>query len=460
MSNSLFEIALKNKNLLYIDTDNSVEYKLSDFKFNDWNFINKSLVFLYIDNSISSIKQFWSFFKSNHCISLLSPMLADNLKQELESSYQPYFIYDPTRIAIDLYSVKRIDNLNIFEFKGDHINYTIDSRIKLLLSTSGTTGSPKFVKLSEENIILNAYSILDYLPVNENDVSPLNLPLYYSYGLSIFTTNSIRGGKIACSNENLLSKTFWENLNRFGYTSIAGVPFVYEMLDRMGFMKKSYPSLKYLTQAGGKLNDNLLRKFHEYSLINKIQFFVMYGQTEATARMSVLLPKYTEHKIGSIGKAIKNGTFTIDSETNELVYTGPNVFGGYAQSYLDLAIYEDKGALHTGDIARVDEDGFYYITGRLKRFVKLFGNRINLDEIETSLSSKFLINAKCAGFNDKILFLFIIENTVSDKEIIQYLNKQYKLHPSVIKIKIVDCYPLTVNGKVNYAQLLSEHGNS
>lgn len=458
MSNTLFEKALNNRSLIYIDANTSEEYKISDFVFRDWDFNDKSLVFLYIDNSISSIRQFWEFFKSKHCIALLSPMLAENLKQELEITYKPYFIYDPKRFSIEFYKILNDGIGNIFKFSGKHINYPIASEVKLLLSTSGSTGSPKFVKLSEGNLLSNADSILDYLPINSSDVTPLNLPIYYSYGLSIFTTNSIKGGKVVCSNEDLMSKVFWEHFNSFGYTSIAGVPFVYEMLDRIGFVKKYYPSLRYISQAGGKLSDILVEKYFNYSQINGIDFFVMYGQTEATARMSVLLPKDMKCKIGSIGKSIKNGRFKIDSETKELVYFGPNVFGGYANSYTDLENYESICALHTGDLARVDEEGFYYITGRLKRFIKLFGNRINIDEVEESINVKFDISAKCAGNNDKLLLVFILKEINLEKDIINYLNSQFKIHPSVIRVKSVDFFPLTVNGKVNYAQLLNEYG--
>ena len=295
----------------------------------------------------------------------------------------------------------------------------------------------------------------EYLPINASYVTPLNLPVFYSYGLSVLTSNSLRGGKIVCTNDDVLKKGFWESFQKYGYTSFAGVPFVYEMLDRIGFTKKEYPSLKYFTQAGGKLQDPLVKKYGEYAIQHQIKFYVMYGQTEATARMSYLLPNDTLNKIGSIGKPIPNGTFIIDEETNELCYKGSNIFGGYVQIANDLSSYNQEEILRTGDIAKVDDDGFYFITGRLKRFTKLFGNRINLDEVESLVAKQFNGHIKCIGFNDSQLIIFTNEKEIELDIIAKFISSELKLHISVIKHKFVDEIPLTANGKINYTELLN-----
>jgi acyl-CoA synthetase (AMP-forming)/AMP-acid ligase II len=209
-----------------------------------------------------------------------------------------------------------------------------------------------------------------------------------------------------------------------------------------------------MTQAGGKLSTKLIEVFHTYSQTQAIQFFVMYGQTEATARMSYLPPQYLGEKIGSIGKAIPTGRFRIDDETSELIYAGPNVFGGYAESPADLAHFESLSELHTGDLARVDDDGFYYITGRLKRFAKIFGQRLNLDEVESLLKNQFVgLSFAALGLNDEKLLITVEDETLTEQAVKDFLKDKLQIHPSVIRFQRMEKLPLTANGKINYREL-------
>ena len=442
----------ENKNLTYIDIETGKTYKYSDIPFNA-DLIksrSKKLAILYIDNSINSIITLLNFFKSPHAFALLSPKLDKEFKLQLEENYKPDFIYDPTRNEIAAYNKIKLTN-EILLFYNEFPEKQIHPEIKLMLSTSGTTGSPKFVKLSEQNVLRNALSIIDYLPINHEDSTPLNLPIYYSYGLSILTTNSIAGGKIYCTNNDVLNKRFWDDFEKYKFSSIAGVPYLYEMLNRIGFTKKHYPSLRYLTQAGGKLNISFIEIYIDYAKRNKLKFFVMYGQTEATARMSYLPFEQIEEKKGSIGKAIKDGVFTIDNITGELIYSGPNVFGGFAVKVDDLKDFVSEQTLKTGDIARVDQDGLYYITGRLKRFMKLFGQRINLDEVETILKNYFHgVTFVSVGMEDKFLFIGSNNNDFNGDDAIDFLSKKLNIHHNFIKYKFIQTIPLTVNGKVDY----------
>jgi acyl-CoA synthetase (AMP-forming)/AMP-acid ligase II len=297
-------------------------------------------------------------------------------------------------------------------------------------------------------------SILDYLPVNNSDITPLNLPVFYSYGLSVFTTNSIAGGQVVCGNRDVVQKEFWQDMEQYGYTSVAGVPYVYEMLHRIGFYRREYPSLRYMTQAGGKLNGSLIKSFGEYLAERDKQFFVMYGQTEATARMAYMPPHDLLQKIGSIGMPIKGGEFTLAPDTNELLYSGPNVFGGYATSAADLATFEHLPVLHTGDVAERDADGYYYITGRLKRFVKLFGTRINLDEVETILKQEMQGETfACIGIDDRHLLVFHRQAALDDNSIRSLLAKKLGLHPTAFKVQKIEEFPLTPNGKLDYTAM-------
>ena len=454
----LFEEVLKNKNLVYVDdNDHGHEYAFSELPIFKIESNKKQLAFLYLDNSLNAITAFWSFMNSPHAIALVSPSLADSFKNELERLYEPAYIYDATRADINNYKPVARNQRIILHVNLVKSELNINDNIKLLLSTSGTTGSPKFVKLSEKNLIANAASILDYLPINKDDVTPLNLPIYYSYGLSVLTTNSLRGGKIVCSNIDVINRVFWQKMSAYGYTSIAGVPFVYEILERIGFRKNIYPSLRYLTQAGGRLDQAILRNFSEYALLHKISFFAMYGQTEATARMSYVPAEKLADKIGSIGIAVKNGVFEIDEKNGELCYLGDNVFGGYVREPADLASFEQPRLLHTGDLATVDEDGYYYITGRLKRFVKLFGNRVNLDEIEAIAASYSGAMVRCVGINDKMLIMVVTDNLIDNSALVGYVSEKTKIHHSVMKVVFMEEYPLSQNGKVDYNKIMSLH---
>ena len=173
--------------------------------------------------------------------------------------------------------------------------------------------------------------------------------------------------------------------------------------------------------------------------------------------MSFLEPEMVFARSGSIGKPIKNGEFIIDDETGELCYKGPNVFGGYAEGFENLKTFEHIEILKTGDLARKDEYGYYYITGRLKRFVKLFGIRINLDDIESILKNKFAGNTfACTGMSDRNLFVWLNNMDLDKKNIIDFISNEVGLHHSVIKVNYIGSFPLTENGKIDYKRLLHE----
>jgi acyl-CoA synthetase (AMP-forming)/AMP-acid ligase II len=452
----LFEAALNNTHLKYIDAfDGGKKITLQQIKQKKTTSLNdsdKSLAFLYVDNSIESISVFWFLMQSKHCLALLSNNLSAKFKNALEDKYNPKFIYDNQRSQIPHYHKSNIGSIELM-ISDDPEDYLIDENIKVLLSTSGTTGSPKFVKLSEENLLENTNSICNYLPIIKQDVTPLNLPISYSYGLSVLLTNSVAGGEVICSVPDILQREFWNAFEQFEFTSLAGVPFIYEMLDRFSFTKKSYHSLRYMTQAGGKLKNELVEKFGSYALENNLKFYAMYGATEASARMSYLEPGKIIDKKGSIGKPIKKGKFEIDQETSELIYEGPNVFGGYANDFLDLSTYDKSTVLRTGDIARKDAEGYYYIVGRIKRFVKISGLRINLDEVEELIFSLKKIHVKCIGLNDKQLIVFYKENNLDIKNLKKEVARELKIHSSFVRFKEVSDFPLTPNEKIDYKKL-------
>ncbi|SFW34653.1 AMP-binding enzyme [Sinomicrobium oceani] len=448
----LYDIIKANENLTFIDAGSGVSRSFGEID-GSLDIENlRSVVFIYNDNQLPAIETFLNFYRTDHVAALLGAGLHEEFKQHLETEYKPYYIYDPLRSRIPGYIRLDVsDAITLFRRWEKPEEYAIHPKIKVLMSTSGTTGSPKFVRISDDNLVHNASSILEYMPVSSDDVAPLNVPVNFVYGLSIFTTNCIRGGTIVCTDKDAFRKEFWTDFTKYGYTTLGGVPYFYEMLHRIGFFKKDYPSLKYLTHTGGMLNSQLIEVISDYSQKLGKRFFAQYGQTEASGRMAFLPPQDLGRKGSSIGVPIEGGRFEIDEETAELVYYGPNVSGGYASASSDLKFFETREKLYTGDRARKDEEGYYYIIGRIKRIVKLFGIRLNLDETELLLKNTFSGKTFiCAGINDRFLAVLFTDQDIKKEDVMGVLKEKLNLHASSLKVLYIDNVPLTPNGKVNY----------
>ncbi|WP_161976449.1 AMP-binding protein [Mycolicibacterium sp. CH28] len=265
--------------------------------------------------------------------------------------------------------------------------------LALLLSTSGSTGSPKLARLSANNLRSNAVAIGEYLAITENDRAATTLPMSYCYGLSVIHSHLWRGAALVLTDRSVADDEFWALFAHHGATSFAGVPYTFELLDRVGFDTMALPTLRYITQAGGRLGPDSVRRYAELGQRRGFEFVVMYGATEATARMAYLPAELANSYPEAIGRPIPGGRFTLaavdgyrDPDVGELVYHGPNVMMGYAHSPADLAGGAELEALHTGDLARHLGDGLYQVVGRLSRFVKLYGLRIDLQRVESAVA--------------------------------------------------------------------------
>ena len=236
---------------------------------------------------------------------------------------------------------------------------------------------------------------------------------------------------------------------------------MYEMLERLRFERMDLPSLRYISQAGGKLPPERALRFADITSKKGIRFFIMYGQTEATARISYVPPEYVQTKYMTIGKAIPGGQLTLVDEhgsvivepnvPGELVYQGGNVMMGYAESAADLGLGDElNGRLATGDIGYYDDDRFVVISGRLKRFIKLFGNRVNLDEVEGFLH---LMKYDCACGGDDEKLVIAVTSPDLPQEIGRLVSERYRFHPSVLSFRIVESIPRNESGKILYGQL-------
>ncbi|MFZ8200623.1 AMP-binding protein [Alteromonas portus] len=330
----------------------------------------------------------------------------------------------------------------------------------LMLSTSGSTGSPKCVKLSFENLSANAESIVKYLDITESEVGTVNLPTNYSYGLSIVNSHIYAGATILFNQHSIVEDEFWELCEKEKATSFAGVPYSYELLARTDYAKKIPPSIRYFSQAGGKLSSDKVRLFSKFARERAAKFFVMYGQTEAAPRISYLPPDMAEDNPESIGVPVPGGALFIVDENGEvlprdtegeLVYEGPNVMMGYAQNISELIENKKIFQLKTGDIAKQLSNGLFVITGRKSRFIKVFGNRISLDQIEVFCSQQGY-TCIASGEDEKLVVLTKDED--NEEKISLLLSERLKLPKSSILVLYAEKFPTLPNGKIDYKKVL------
>lgn len=407
--------------------------------------IHKELILIVCKNTIDILSAYVSALNSGHAVMLMSADTNEELLKTIITKYQPKWI-------VGLATFEGYEEVDGKLVRQQSVQMDIHPELAILLSTSGTTGSQKFVRLSYENIRSNAESIIDYLQIDENERAIMNLPLSYSYGMSIVNSHLLAGASILLTDESVMEKSFWEFVKEQQATSIAGVPFTYQMLRRIGFLNMDLPHLKTLTQAGGHLNEKVVKVFAEYAKEQGKRFYVMYGQTEAAPRMSYIPPERVLEKSHSIGIAIPSGELSIHPETSELIYKGPNVMMGYAECLEDLSKGDELGGvLHTGDTATVDEEGYFTITGRMKRFIKLFGLRISLDEVERKLESAIHTQVACTGTDDKLIVAVEQESFV--EKIKAEIERLYKLHRTSYKVVVLEQIPRFPNGKTDYMML-------
>ena len=424
----------------------------------------RELIFFLCNNTIDSISLYVSFINKGVVPILINSDLDESFIKDIIEKYNPSFIFTP--LTNQNYNFKYADFLTYNSFSvlkaRNFFEIELDSKLAILLSSSGSTGSPKLIRISYENLLENAISICNYLNLNSDEIAITNLPINYSYGLSIINSHLYTGAKIVVTEKSIIQRDFWNLVKINNVTSLSGVPYTYEILKKLKFFKMDLPSIKYMTQAGGKLSNIIIEEFANHSRNKKIDFFVMYGQTEGTARLSFLYPNKILEKLGSIGKAIPGGKFKLVNSKNktielsniegQLVYVGENVMMGYANEIHHLSNgYELNNTLHTGDLAYKDEEGYFFITGRKKRFIKIYGNRFSLDEIENYVK-KNEIECACTGFDDNLKVF--ITNINNEQKVINIL-KKLKIQKSAFKILTIEILPKNNSGKVLYSKLNS-----
>src|SRR5450631_3703776 len=409
----------------------------------------KSLGLLIASNRYECLAAYLAALNSDTALILLDANLNRELQGDFLAAYRPDWVFAGTPgWRGEGYRGSGLGDWCLVE-RARPDDLEIHPDLALLLNTSGSTGSPKLVRLPLRSLKANAASIAHYLQLTPDERPITSLPMPYSYGLSVINSHLHAGAAIVFSEDTVVRREFWDAVDRYGCTSFAGVPYTYQLLLQTGLLKKNGSSLKTLTQAGGKLDERYLLQMHELALARGWKFFVMYGQTEATARISYVPFEQLGTKVGSIGVAVPGGTLKVDPQTGELIYMGPNVMMGYAECREDLAKGDElQGILRTGDLAREDADGYFYINGRLKRFLKLFGKRFNLDEVESVLSRRLNSAVACFGRDD--LLMVAVENCGTVEGVRDAVCQIFDLPRAAVKVIGVTELPRTINGKIDY----------
>lgn len=427
----------------------------------------RSVVFLQCENSFDSISAYVGCLRHRIVPVMLSDTLPAERYKELVRLYRPRYIC----CRKDWYASGEVCS----ESETYHLLATgftmesIDPSVAVMITTSGSTGSAKFVMQSYENIQCNTEQIVSYLGISADDRAITTLPMSYTYGLSIIQTHLSAGACVIATESTLMQRQFWSMLKEHKATTFGGVPYTYEMLKKMRFERMDLPSLRYLTQAGGKLSKDMVLEFARLCEKKEVRFIVMYGQTEATARMSYLPYSALPDKAGSIGIAVPGGSFSLEDENGklltepdtvgELVYRGKNVTLGYACSADDYASGDRfGGVLHTGDLATVDSDGYYYIVGRKKRFLKVYGNRINLDEAEGLLHSKGY-DCACGGRDDLLCVYLVGADAGTQMQLLNEMSELFSINHKAFAVIPVEKIPRNPAGKIQYSVLEATYGD-
>ena len=413
----------------------------------------RSLIFILSENCIGSLLGYTAALSNRIVPLIISATTEEGLYNHLYKLYQPEYLWMPQA---------KVEGKEVVFSTWDYCLVKTGNQptpmydeLSLLLPTSGSTGSPKLVRHSYRNIEANADNVRRLFKLDGTEKAMAILPMHYTMGLSVIASHLLAGATLLLSNRSLLDKGFWTTLKEA--TSFTGVPYSYEILTKMRFTRMDLPNLKVITQGGGKLTEAMWNTLAQYAADKGKQFIATYGQSECTARMAYLPAELASQKVCSIGIAEPggqlsivddNGNETFDGEAQgEMVYRGENVTLGYATCREDLLKSdENHGVMHTGDLARRDADGCYFIIGRLKRFLKIYGLRIGLDEVERMIKAEYKTDCYCKGDDEKLVVL--VTDARLQEVLPAFIEEKTHLFHQRIEVQVVDAVLRNEAGKV------------
>ncbi len=428
---------------------------------------------LLLENSPLYVIAFFSVLKAGAVVVPINTQLVTRELESIISDCQPSMIItdDSHKQSLDTFK-----DISIFSVSS--IRYTPVASLQsipakesdpaMIIYTSGTTGKPKGVMLSHRNLVANAESIVDYLKLSSSDSMMVILPFYYSYGNSLLTTHIMVGATLVIDNRFVFPNVVLETMEKEKVTGFAGVPSHYAILLRKSALRNyKLTSLRYVTQAGGGMPASMIKEFTE--VVPHAQFFVMYGQTEATARLTYLAPEHLRSKLGSIGKAIpgveldvlnEQGQPVQNGEVGEIVARGNNIMLGYWNAAEETGKVKRKEGLWTGDMAKVDSDGFIYLISRKKEMIKSGANRISPLEIEDVVSRlPGVVECAAVGVPDEILGesikLCVVKNGVplTNNDILLHCKQHLAPFKMPKEVAFVASLPKTSTGKIKRSEL-------
>ena len=406
----------------------------------------RALCFMMVENNVNCLAWVMASLISRQIVPLILNAKTDEaLYSNLLETYQPTYIWQNGTLT-----------------RTNNPVSPLYEELSHLLPTSGSTGSPKLVRHCYDNIEAAGLNISTFFELKETDRPLMVLPLYYTMGLSMVFSHLKVGATVLITGRNMTDPVFWKFLKDEHATSFTGVPYSFQILNLMRFFRMDLPKLELLTQGGGKMERGLNLKFAEYCRDNGKRWIATYGQSECTARMAWLPAKWAIEKVGSIGIAVPNGELSlIDAEGNnittphtegEMCYRGKNVTLGYARQCSNLLRGDERhGFIRTGDLAYFDEDGCYYIVGRMGRFLKLFGMRVGLDECEQIIAADCQTESACVGTDEKMIVY--ITDAAKVQAVKDALVERTHIVATSFEIRVIPEIPKNEAGKKLFSKL-------
>lgn len=427
--------------------------------------LERGIVFVLCENCAGALAGYIAFESLKIVPLLLSASIDGALLSDLERTYTPMYYWVPANSGREYPGREIFSGYGYRLLRTANEAYYIHEQLSLLMTTSGSTGSPKLVRYKYGNLEANARNVARVFGWTSEERCIADLPMQYTMGLNVINSHLFVGATILLAKSNLMSARFWDFIRENRGTNFTGVPYSYEIMMKLRFMRMNLPSLYTLAEGGGKLTDNMFLSLVDYAEKNNKRFCATFGTTETSARMAFLDPMYARKKIGSIGKAIPEGElFLLDEKYHEiseleacgeLGYRGPNVTMGYGICREDLGKGDEwQGTYLTGDIARRDKEGFYYIVGRKNRFLKLYGLRVSLDQTERIIKGEYGCECACSG-TDSAMYIYLTDREVADG-IASFLSQKLNMLASTFEVRIVPEIKKNETGKPLYRMMDEE----
>ena len=424
---------------------------------------SRTIAFIFCENCVGALLSYISCIHNKTVPLMLNATLDNDLLKNLIRTYEPRYFWMPEK-KIGCFREYRVitEAYGYVLLETDYEIYHIHEQLSFLLTTSGSTGSPKLVRYKYGNLEANAKNVAKVFGWTSKERPFCDLSMNYTMGLNVINSHLWVGAEVVLTTYNIMSAEYWNFMKQQHCTNLTGVPFSYEVFFRLRFQRMDLPDMHTFAEGGGKLTDKMFMNMVDYAESHGKRFIATFGTTETSARLAFLSPADARERCGSIGKAIPEGRLSLVNDDGieieesvaegEMVYEGPNVTMGYATSKEELSLGDVfNGRYITGDIARRDADGFYYVIGRKGRFLKLLGYRVSLDQSERLIKTEFGIECACTG-TDQAMVVYLTDEAKCEA-VAAFLADKLHLYKSMIKVRTIEHLPKNENGKILYKML-------